>query len=529
MKKLLNLFLILMFVFTLNSAFASNTIRVGISDNTFSTYAHSAQTLSATKAYTVSSKNESVAQVLQNGISKFEILNGLFNFYIDDKLYAEGLEGPITIQSEGIIELCEINRKGKQSGYEGDIQLVATSDNKFNIVNIIDFQQYLKGVVPNEMPVSFGLSALKAQAVAARNYAGRTIGSGKIYDICDSVACQVYFGTYTRTALSDRAVEETNSIYALYNYEPILALYSSTAGGYTENYENAFSPSSKYFPSFAIPYLKAVPDNPEITPLVTDDLMRKFLKYDKETLDSNSPFYRWTTVWEKDELLAILNKTLKNQSSTGYIEPVFTDEDFIEDLSEIIVKKRGESGKAIEIEIVTPDKKWIVKKELIIRRVFLKGTRMLASANVVFDFENDIITASGAGYGHGVGMSQYGAGKMSLSGISYDKILKHYYSSISLGTLPLELAYEIPQNTYTQQFYINIPKAYIVIDNKKKTGNFIFSINGNEFSLNMNSYPSKVIKIALDAYLKNGLNTIEYKSLSAKGKSTKVWVEIVEN
>lgn len=106
---------------------------------------------------------------------------------------------------------------------------------------MIEVEEYLKGVVPNEMPVSFGLEALKAQSVAARNYvlSPRTKASTN-YDVVDSVASQVYFGANTERPLSNQAVAETEGIVALYNWDMIVAQYSSTAGGYTESYSNAF-------------------------------------------------------------------------------------------------------------------------------------------------------------------------------------------------------------------------------------------------------------------------------------------------
>lgn len=109
------------------------------------------------------------------------------------------------------------------------------------MINVLDLQSYLKGVVPNEMPVRFGLEALKAQAVLARSYVLKPRERNyHNFDVCDSVACQVYFGANTEKELSDKAVDETDNIVAMSDNELVLALYSSTAGGYTESYENAF-------------------------------------------------------------------------------------------------------------------------------------------------------------------------------------------------------------------------------------------------------------------------------------------------
>lgn len=92
------------------------------------------------------------------------------------------------------------------------------------------------------MPVSFGLEALKAQSVAARNYVlSPRVKANSNYDVVDSVASQVYFGANTERDLSNKAVDETAGIVATYDWDLILAQYSSTAGGYTESYSNAFS------------------------------------------------------------------------------------------------------------------------------------------------------------------------------------------------------------------------------------------------------------------------------------------------
>ncbi len=100
------------------------------------------------------------------------------------------------------------------------------------------------------MPVRFGLEALKAQAVAARNYVLMPRTRTAQFDVDDSVASQVYYGAGTESSLGNQAVNETQGLLALFDWDLIQAQYSSTAGGYTEDYENAFSdPKTKDFPS----------------------------------------------------------------------------------------------------------------------------------------------------------------------------------------------------------------------------------------------------------------------------------------
>lgn len=124
-----------------------------------------------------------------------------------------------------------------------------------NVVNVLGVEDYLRGVVPNELsPHTYGeLEALKAQAVAARTYAIRNMGrfSAQGYDICATPTCQVYKGRDTEAALSDRAIAETKGVIATSGGDPINAVYTSTCGGHTEDGENVFE-------GVAVPYLRGV-------------------------------------------------------------------------------------------------------------------------------------------------------------------------------------------------------------------------------------------------------------------------------
>lgn len=143
--------------------------------------------------------------------------------------------------------------------YRGVIE-VRRGDETLTVIDILNVEDYLRGVVPNELsPQAFPqIEALKAQAVAARTYALRNRGQfqARGYDICATPACQVYKGKSTESPLSDRAVEETRGIAATYQGTPIEALYTSTCGGHTEDGENIFDGESA-------PYLHGVVCGPE--------------------------------------------------------------------------------------------------------------------------------------------------------------------------------------------------------------------------------------------------------------------------
>jgi stage II sporulation protein D len=144
--------------------------------------------------------------------------------------------------------------------YRGILEARTGAPGTLTVINVLNLEDYLKGVVPNELsPTVFGeLEALKAQAVAARTYAMRNMGqyAAKGYDICATPACQVYRGKSTENPLSDQAVEETRGTTAAYRGQLINALYTSTCGGHTEDGGNIFDGEE-------LPYLRGVVCAPE--------------------------------------------------------------------------------------------------------------------------------------------------------------------------------------------------------------------------------------------------------------------------
>jgi stage II sporulation protein D len=143
--------------------------------------------------------------------------------------------------------------------YRGKLEVRMLGDS-VKVINQLPLEDYLRGVVPNEMGpgVYPEIEALKAQAVAARTYIAANRGqfSESGFDICDSTSCQVYKGFSSEHPLTNQAVEETAGIIATYNGAPIKALYTSTCGGHTEDGVNVF-------PDLKGPYLKGVDCYPE--------------------------------------------------------------------------------------------------------------------------------------------------------------------------------------------------------------------------------------------------------------------------
>lgn len=523
---------------------ASEVVRVGIGTINFSNYKYSDITVFGTGDTQVYDNRMLIGNFGANKDIRITYSNGSFNVYTPESNIPERLAGPIQITSNyGLLGVKGLKRAGSQALYHGAFELIADSDSTFNLVNMVEVEEYLKGVVPNEMPVSFGLEALKAQSVAARNYvlSPRTKAS-KNYDVVDSVASQVYYGANTEKPLANQAVRETEGVVALYGWDMILALYSSTAGGYTESYSNAFSdPKTKEFPSDDKPYLRAKPDIIGLAPLDDEESAYQYYTTSPSSYDVRSSYYRWQKTWTSDELKNVLQNNLVAQSLTGFVKPAFRKGDLLDDITDINVIKRGDSGKIIELEIVTRSKKYKVFKELVIRRLFTKDGKALPSANVVFkNIKNETgslveVQAFGGGYGHGVGMSQFGAGFMGKElNKPYTKILQHYYSGITLATKPVIISSSPSQRYATQNFYTDLGHAKVIIDNKFGLDKLSIDINGHEkiFDLPKEKFGHKrYCEIDISGYLQKGRNTVVFTSpdfLNTFDKGLRLYVELVE-
>ncbi|HSA06176.1 MAG TPA: SpoIID/LytB domain-containing protein [Candidatus Gastranaerophilales bacterium] len=517
-------------------------IRVGISSNDFQKLDHKEISLTSGGKLEVFDKflNLKIHETSAGEILKFEIEKTVFKISKNNEKVSENIVGPIVVKSSENqpIQVVNLKRKGKQAAYRGvfEIAKFPRKETQLSLVNVLPLEDYLKGVVPNELPTHFGMEALKAQAIAARNYAIRPrVKRFSHFDVCDSVQSQVYFGFNTEEPKSNEAIEMTKGLVALYEGDVILALYSSTAGGYTESYENAFSePGGEIFPAKPLPYLKGKPDTEGIPVLNNEKNAREFYTTSPATFDVKSRYYRWTREWTGEELRKVLNDNLRSYRFSDLISPKVGNATDIGKIKRVDVPKRGVAGKAFEISIKTDRGEWTIKKELLIRRILKKDGSALPSANLVFENYADKdgylvrLKAFGGGFGHGVGMSQFGASYMSQNGYSYDQILQRYYNDVAIGTWPVYLTSEYNTLPVKQRFYSPKDKAELFIENFEGIESFNFMINSKKVSLGKKELEAKKVRISLDKYIKKGINEIVYYSIddNFEGKSVKAWVEV---
>jgi stage II sporulation protein D len=307
--------------------------------------------------------------------------------------------------------------------YRGEMHLLARPEG-LTVVNIVEVEAYLWGVVSSEMSPSYPLEALKAQAVAARTYALRNLGrlQAQGFDLDDTPACQVYGGVWNEHPRTTQAVNDTAGRVLRAQGEIIDAVYSSTCGGYTETAEGAWGR--------AVPYLVSVSDTPEeiaaASPYPTDEAgWTGYFKSTKarhclQPRHANPEAYRWVRLMTRKELEA----GLPPDYGVGTLQ-------------NIVPLARGTSGRLLAVRLEGTARSVTITKELTIRKALGK---LRSSAFVVDTYRDDndlpvVFAFWGAGWGHGLGMCQVGAVGLAEQGWPYDRILAHYYRGTTLERL----------------------------------------------------------------------------------------------
>lgn len=313
--------------------------------------------------------------------------------------------------------------------YRGNISFKVDSSNKLTVINSLPIEDYLYGVVAKEMPASWNKEALKAQAISARNYAVKNLNKYKKlgFDLCTTQNSQVYGGVDAENFNTNKAVDETRGILAYYNGEVAELYYHSSSGGKTENSENIWSN--------AVPYLKAV-DDPYSLGSPNDYWEYKISKSELEKLLNN-----------KDKNIGnLIGIRIDNVSSNGRVLKLT----IIGDKSEVSLEKESIRGflgysnlKSNWFEVNGKNKynQTISNNSYIAAfndlQLFLNKTDSNTLGIYPNSNNSDIIASQdylfqGKGYGHGLGMSQYGAKTMADQGFSFDEILKYYFRGIDV-------------------------------------------------------------------------------------------------
>ncbi len=244
----------------------------------------------------------------------------------------------------------------------------------------MDLEDYLYSVVGSEMPTSWPQAALQSQAVAARSYVlyKRSRGKNPLYDVDATTTYQVYKGIAQEAPSTITAVDSTANQVVTYNGAVIEAIFHSSSGGGTENAVDVWSSD--------VPYLRSVQD-----------------------YDQGSPVYSWKETFTLSEFSDKIGGIGRiNTIGTAQLTP---------------------GGRVASITFAGENGTKTLRGRDVRSALGLRSTRF----NI--DLNNSSVTVTGSGFGHGVGMSQWGARSLAEQGWDYERILQHYYQSTAIAQL----------------------------------------------------------------------------------------------
>lgn len=322
--------------------------------------------------------------------------------------------------------------------YRGYLEIRRYSDSDLTLINILDIEKYLYGVVPYEIEPDAPLEAIKAQAVAARTYAYRNIGSSIYqkwgYDMLDTVKSQVYKGYDGERTTTNQAVDETKGKKMLYNGKLAQVFYFASSGGMTANVKEVWGGTIEYLLSVPDPYESETSYNYIWEKVLTAEEIKKILFISNVEIgdilsvsaEEFSPSGRVT----KLRITGTQGSITYYNEDTRTIFSLNSQKYTIQSAGNVVVKADDGSLKTLAL-----DGRYVASAS---------GVSTLSAANTSMtvvgagnnvhkvNMSSNQYVFNGKGWGHGVGMSQEGAKGFARNGYTYDQILKHYYTGITI-------------------------------------------------------------------------------------------------
>ncbi len=314
--------------------------------------------------------------------------------------------------------------------YAGDIRVQPNAYGTYSIVNAVPLETYLRGVVPHEIGPGAPITAIEAQAILARTYALRNLHRFVIddYELCANTHCQVYRGLSGTIPQIDAAIQRTAGQVLAYGGDLVDAVYSSTNGGVSAAFEDIWDGDPR-------PYLQPIADIADqpgqLLDLSQPGDFRAFIDQQEGFNEVGiSRFFRWNSTKTLEELSESLRQ---GQDFLGIPLPTWSR------ISGLAILSRAPSGRIQEFQITleTPQGShaFVVEKDQV-RLAFPALLSTLFELEPVMQGESLTgYTFVGGGFGHGVGMSQYGSYGLSRRGFTAAQILDFYYPGTSLTHL----------------------------------------------------------------------------------------------
>jgi len=338
----------------------------------------------------------------------------------------------VEIDSEN--NLIQVTRDDNQRNprlYAGSLSIQPNAYGTYTLVNDVPLETYLRGVVPHEIGPQAPYNAVEAQTIIARTYALRNLRrfTADDYQLCADTHCQVYKGLTGTVPTADRAIAKTKGLVLTYNNELVDALYSSTSGGITAPFSDSWNGSER-------PYLKAVIDSPQPIwdlsekPLGNEQNFREFINLKKGFNESGRSPFRWRVENSLEQIQSDLQR---------YLERIKHPLAEFTTIQQMQIVKRSPAGRILKLTVQT-DKGVVELQKNEIRSAFYPPRSTLFYLEPLYDDDQENKTLKGyayvgGGFGHGVGLSQYGSYNLANLGWSGEDILKFYYPGTEVQPL----------------------------------------------------------------------------------------------
>lgn len=353
-----------------------------------------------------------------------------------------------------VIPISEVSTINSKS-YRGCYEFYVNDNKKIVVINVIDVNEYIKGVLPSEVYPSWNMEALKAMAVASRTYAlHRTQSSSHAssgFDICTTTHCQVYSGTKKETDRTNDAINETYGLVVRYDGKLATTAYHSSSGGYTESSSGAWGGNQNGYPylvSVFTPYedYRNVP-NGKWESIISVDSLKQYIPQSYHTkLKGNdikveyersiSGYIGKMTVSDENGNKVTLNTSGKVRSFFGSL---VKSANF--GIARTFIPS---STPKATLPLITATGELVMDGSTGFNYIDADGIHHTDGLDEVYVFD-------GQGFGHGVGMSQFGARCMADAGFTYDQILYTYYPGTIIEPYITVVEPEIPDDYLAEE------------------------------------------------------------------------------
>lgn len=343
---------------------------------------------------------------------------------------------------KNLIRVSSGKEKKNPRLYAGTLEIQPNAYGTYSLVNEVPLETYLRGVVPHEIGAGAPYAAIAAQSILARTYALRNLRRFSVddYELCADTHCQVYKGLTGTDPLSDKAIAATKGLVLTYNNELVDALYSATTGGVTAPFSDVWNGEDR-------PYLTSLIDAPKPIwnlaqkSLADEKNFREFINLKEGFNETGRSVFRWRRTRTIEQISEFLRRYLKKRK-----HPLMN----FTSIKQIQVVQRSPAGRILKLVVQTDIGNIEINKNDA-RSAFEPPLSTLYYLDPIYGADKTLkgYAFVGGGFGHGVGMSQYGAHNLAKLGWSGEQILNFYYPGTQLQPLSSSIVFWKPPTVST--------------------------------------------------------------------------------